>query len=680
MAQHILRMVPVNRRVYPDWIADGIAKGLSRGIISETDICVVKKGLMLSNNSAESYTYLSFATDLPTNKVEVLAKLNRPSLGLTGYIRTNGIFLSENGQGFPTKGIRLALPSGAESLVYASRDNLDHFWNILLSEISVAYKEFYLRVRIEDSTVSMKIWYGSVSEPTDWQLVSTQMGLNITNFGYYFYGDRLSTVIEKIAYATDGESATFEPLPVYDVVGGVIDNVSEGDLINIHDLETHNINQSIKLPMSGSWTANLYNSRPVYARIERASGSEYDLIFAKNGNNYLGGDYPDGALKDDGVPSSGEVRAIYRSDNPILGGVTIAKTIAQQTGEWRISGLKENIPFDVIARKQERPDKLISNVTAVLDPDSNFSLLGTISYRNGFISGAILAKNAALPLTVDFLGEKPYGASVDYVNIENDLIVADIPLRNYGNFDFQMVVTDNDDKKAFSNISVINGERAPFVDFVGAVNSMDRGNVSTPITSVIPNDVLPGDILVLCIMRRGPVSVTDNNGGEWTLGPNAYDTSLFEQGTTIYYRAAKANDAGKTITISTAYSGRMIVYLSAYRGKYAPLRVIKSISNTVRYDNTYSQEIKNLSPINHDSGFIVRAVSNVYAVDPSSAKMIISNMNNTGPEFGDPSRMQVAYKHLPRGGVLDNITYNTASATADDLIPDVAIIIDETRL
>lgn len=221
----------------------------------------------------------------------------------------------------------------------------------------------------------------------------------------------------------------------------------------------------------------------------------------------------------------------------------------------------------------------------------------------------------------------------------------------------------------------------PFVDFIDAVNSMDRGSGPTPMTTVIPSTVQEGDMLVLGIMRRGAITVSDNNSGVWALGEDAFssDTS-FPQGASIYYRTAKAGDAGKIIAVSTAYSGRLIVYLSVYRGKFAPLKVVKTVSNPVRYDETYSKFVKNLAPIEHDGGFMVRAVSNVYALTESDTKAQVLGMTNTGVitrANTNPLRLQVAYKHLETGGILSGVTYNTGVSNTDDLCPDVAIILDE---
>lgn len=218
----------------------------------------------------------------------------------------------------------------------------------------------------------------------------------------------------------------------------------------------------------------------------------------------------------------------------------------------------------------------------------------------------------------------------------------------------------------------------PFVDFIAAVNSMDRGTGTAPMTAVIPDTVQEGDILVLGIMRRGDITVSDDNSGVWTLGADGIDASIYNQGTSIYYRTAKAGDAGKTITVSTSYSGRLIVYLSVYRGKFAPLEVVKTVANPVRYDETYKEAVKNLAPIEHDGGFMVRAVSQPYALtNIPDGRMVISDMENTGPQSGEPRRLQVAYKHLETGGVLSGVAYDNNNSNPDDVIPDVAIILDE---
>lgn len=222
--------------------------------------------------------------------------------------------------------------------------------------------------------------------------------------------------------------------------------------------------------------------------------------------------------------------------------------------------------------------------------------------------------------------------------------------------------------------------REPFVDFIGAVNPKDRDSGSAPMTIVIPDTVQEGDVLVLGIMRRGKITVSDNNMGTWVHAASSDgDRGSYVQSSTIYYRTAKAGDAGKTITVSTSYSDRLIVYLSVYRGKFAPLEVVKTVSNPSRYDDTYNQPIKNLAPIEHGSGFMVRAVSNVFTLSSGTSYADIIGMTNTGiaaQSASNPLRLQVAYKHLETDGILRGVTYRT-DAISDGQIPDVAIILDE---
>ena len=99
----------------------------------------------------------------------------------------------------------------------------------------------------------------------------------------------------------------------------------------------------------------------------------------------------------------------------------------------------------------------------------------------------------------------------------------------------------------------------------------------------------------------------------------------------------------------------------------------------MRYDETYKEPVKNLAPIEHDGGFMVRAVSNVYAVTTGDTKASVLGMTNTGDALRNTSnalRLQVAYKHLETGGILSGVAYETGT-TGESYIPDAAIIIDE---
>lgn len=687
MANYVLPIVARTRRGFPHWVDEQIALDHKIALASDASINATTKGNLLLLGSRDNvWSYFPIASGLPVNNMEVLLKLSKSSLGNGSFNNTGGaIMLSPTKNTGVSDGYACAIGSGSSSSCSLYNRPLSG------SQVQLGSKSIspniastdvttFVRARRDGDNLRMKVWVDSVEEPVDWDLSVKDTTYNVTNIGFVIHGRDLIINLKDIAYATNGDTASFDLPPVVDVMAGTVSNVKGGDLVNIHDLATHDIVDSIILPSSGAWTSELYNDRPVYARIERADGSEYDLLFAKYGGTYLGGDYPDGSVKDDGVPSAGEVSVLYRSNDPILGGATIAKVSAPPSGEWRVSGLQPNVPFDVVARKPNRKDVVVSGVVGVPDPDFKFTLMGSVSHTSGYLKGFLLAKGATPPVTAQFAGVLPYGLDANSITVDGNSLSVDAPMRDYGSFDFSLDITDGSGKTVSNPVSITDGERAPFVDFIGAVNSMDRGSGSAPMTTVIPSTVQEGDVLVLGVMRRGNIAVSDNNSGTWTLGADSANTTIFNQGTSIYYRTAKAGDAGKTISVNTSYSGRLIVYLSVYRGKFAPLKVVKTVSNPVRHDETYKEKIKNLAPIEHDSGFIVRAVSHVYALsDIPNGLMDIIGMVNTGPVSGEPRRIQVAYKHLETGGILSGAAYDTNSTTTDEVIPDVAVILDEIR-
>lgn len=229
-------------------------------------------------------------------------------------------------------------------------------------------------------------------------------------------------------------------------------------------------------------------------------------------------------------------------------------------------------------------------------------------------------------------------------------------------------------------------ERAPFVDFIGSVTPAGRESTSAAIPLVIPSNVVAGDMLVVGIMRRGAVSVGDDNSGAWVVGADVFGSpTTFEQGTSIYYRVAKSGDAGKTISVQSAYSGRLTAYLSIYRGKYKQLKVVNAVASPVRYDDTYSASTKNLAPIEHDGGFIVRAVSYVYATPPPDNYAEIIGMSNIGPikatQVTKELRLQVGYKYSSSADILKSklktLPDTDNRGSVGDIVADVAIILDE---
>lgn len=687
MANFVLPMVAASRRGLPAWVDEQIALGGNLRLIEDAHINTLSDGSVLLAGATENYwSYFPIASQLSENNVEVLVKLTRLKNGIGNYINTGGA-ISFSGS---TGSYACTISSGtASSCAIYDRPKIGSQENLgsvtVTPTINVPSITILIRARRDADNIRIKVWRDGSSEPTAWSLSVKNTSHDITGIDFIVHGRELLLKLRAIAYATNGDTASFDTPTAVDVVAGSVSDVLVGDIINIHDLETHDIVNSIKLPLSGSWTSNLYNNRPVYARLERAIGSEYDLLFAKYGGNYLGGDYPSGALKDDGVPSTGEVSILYRSDDPILGGATIAKVSAAQSGEWRASGLQPNVPFDVVARKPDRKDVLVSGVVSVIDPDFKFILMGGVSHTEGYLKGLLLAKGATPPLTSIFLGLKPYGLEDSAAVPDGNSILINSPMREYGDFDFSIDITDANQNTINNPVSIKSAKRAPFVDLIGFIAPVSQPTASLVISSiVIPSDIMVDDIILLITVQRSEsLTVTDSNQGLWqlaTTSPRDAANSHYPQWNSIYWRYAKEGDAGANITITKSESSSLFTSLAVFRGKYAKLKIKTPYAFKDKYNSTYNAAISELAPITNTSGFLVRVVSNVYAATGAGALMMFNNLTNLGPTVDATRRMQVGTAHLSDDSVFSGTTYETGSVSnVADSKPDVAIILDEIR-
>lgn len=684
MANFVLPVAGRLRQSYPSWSLEAMGEN-PHGIAPSIDMTQTKKGLLFVGDKTAGWADLPIASGLPADSVEVLIVIEKIASSVTNYANTGGgiYFGSGVDSAFNKKSYQLAL-SSQKNTEYSVRAAYLTGTAALLASASLAginnlLEEKVLRARRQGSTLSFKIWNKGSAEPVSWGITLNNSDVVVDSVGFFCYSDSQSIRINQLAYATNGDTATFDLPPVVDIVAGNVPDSKAGDIVNIHDLATHDIVESIALPRSGSWQSTLYDNRPVYARIERASGSEYDLLFAKYGGTYLGGDYPDGSLKDDGVPSTGEVSILYKSDDPILGGATIAKVSAQPSGEWRVSGLQPNVPFDVVARKPDRKDVVVSGVVGVPDPDFKFVLMGGVSYANGQLNGVLLAKGASEPLTATLNGVTPYSLTDDNIAVDGNTIDINYPMRDYGSFDFDLNITDNNLNTKTQPISISNASRANFVDVVSVVSTTNSSFTITQINVTVPSSVQAGDLLVLSIASHSTTTtVTDDSGKVWVLHGSSAKASVAPIKTHIYTRQAIATDSGRVLLLKNSEAAVLIACLLVIRGKFSQLKVIKAIANDAQYGN-YQQLTKPLTPIAHQSGFIVRAISSWYASATPTAKKEVIGMINALPVAGEPSRLQVAYKHEGSPGTLSDVMFVSDADNAANITPDMAIIIDEVR-
>lgn len=78
----------------------------------------------------------------------------------------------------------------------------------------------------------------------------------------------------------------------------------------------------------------------------------------------MAGEYPGGTTTVEGVPSTANVRILWR--DPECGpsdGVVVARTTSAPDGTWRVDGLNQALRYDVVGRKGGFNDVIMADVT-----------------------------------------------------------------------------------------------------------------------------------------------------------------------------------------------------------------------------------------------------------------------------------------------------------------------------
>ncbi|ENU86125.1 hypothetical protein [Acinetobacter sp. CIP 102129] len=89
----------------------------------------------------------------------------------------------------------------------------------------------------------------------------------------------------------------------------------------------------------------------------------YTPFIPKGGNGYFSSSFPDYLIIVEGRPSVGEIRVLLRTATVPQGdGVLVAKTMSDNTGQWRIDGLNLSYRYDVVCRVEGYNDIIFSNV------------------------------------------------------------------------------------------------------------------------------------------------------------------------------------------------------------------------------------------------------------------------------------------------------------------------------
>lgn len=89
----------------------------------------------------------------------------------------------------------------------------------------------------------------------------------------------------------------------------------------------------------------------------------YIPFIPKGGNGYFSSSFPDYLITVEGRPSVGEIRVLLRTATVPQGdGALVAKTMSDNTGQWRIDNLNPSYRYDVVCRVEGYNDIIFSNV------------------------------------------------------------------------------------------------------------------------------------------------------------------------------------------------------------------------------------------------------------------------------------------------------------------------------
>lgn len=92
------------------------------------------------------------------------------------------------------------------------------------------------------------------------------------------------------------------------------------------------------------------------------------------GDGYLAGEYPGGTTTVEGVPVSATVRILYRPESGQDGdGALVAQVQSAPDGTWRVEGLRTDLLYDVVGRKEGFNDVIVANVTPTSMVDITYS-------------------------------------------------------------------------------------------------------------------------------------------------------------------------------------------------------------------------------------------------------------------------------------------------------------------
>lgn len=350
--------------------------GLRSFISSKSDPSFVAFGgssgglLTLRSSQANIYSNIGVAMDLPENNFEVLLKFTLLSIGSAPFVGTGlNIYLSSNKNvAGAVDGYQVGFGSAGSysSLTIIKRDSAGASTILSNSNPSnplVSGKPHFLRVRRSGNSLLAKSWPADMAEPSSWSTSINNPDIKTRHVYIQTYSHEYGALVQELAIATGGDSATLSSPPVAIATGFIVEpGVSK--TVVLYDYETNiPVYTTATDATTGAWSCPVFSDRRLYARVENSTETDMSLLFTQ-GEGWLGGSPPEGGARVEGVPSPAVIRVLLRTEegNP-LDGFVIAEVATGRDGSWRVDSLDPSLKFDVVCRYAGYNDMILSNVS-----------------------------------------------------------------------------------------------------------------------------------------------------------------------------------------------------------------------------------------------------------------------------------------------------------------------------
>lgn len=228
-----------------------------------------------------------------------------------------------------------------------------------------ALRPVMTRIKVTTTTVQTRHWYDNTEEPSVWHLTYTH---SFTGKKIYLGTPRGNKGSVVIAYSFVSISTNEDvPLisPLTRVRSGKVSNYYAGKTIRLRSPNSGRVYSESTIGGDGSWslTEIICETVPSFNVFIEVDDGEILVPENINGDGYLGGDHPDGIVKENNAPIMGTVRVILKDRfGSSRDGFVVAETVTNQDGSWRVDGLNRGLRYDVVCRLSGYNDQIYSNV------------------------------------------------------------------------------------------------------------------------------------------------------------------------------------------------------------------------------------------------------------------------------------------------------------------------------